>query len=713
MVLQDPTYDETSPWFPSTLATIANIDYLSNKTVLVHEFLRRYHRADTLILSNSKSLTCSLAVLCRARPMGLLSLMRHIALFKFHLVDIGPVQVSRKARERRIIWTRYSENKFIRLLYTIGAVIKILSSPWTCPSVLPKANSAAITIPLDGFCSYESKIHKLVPVSWERESRSIFYALAASTYYQIEGGQQPFHYLPPSSFVAKGPTSPFSCLVEEIFRLEDKELQYAFIQVLWFERLVLWKINTFARRIYLTRVGLPNLLNVVLHLLLCLFSILYPRRVILRTLAGLQAAICAIWTLQKLRQARGTFLFFRSIFNYTDLISIALSITMVALCCKGTPPRPFIAYSMPVLWINLVLMTRVFEPAGTLMILVTEMIRGVFPFLLLLALLIIGFSFIPFLLLHGLEPASSNPSAPDVSINPFNSYSRTLGQVINFMANEFDSLDAWKDSLVSIQILQSLFTVVVSILLLNVLIALLNLKVEAAQIHSRQVWLRQMLILLLETELGLLTDSERKDKRYFQKWFTYTVTETERRAWETYVLKNKLGLDYSDDDNEGKNKDFPTNPTTATSTHVSTGHEDRSSNKQQENEATQMDPLELATTTSSQPVKPADEEKVASPTLSTEIAYGGVEVGTEGPVPGFVIEITTTELGSLKMAVTRRQPIRAASEAKRHVAYHNLSYISKPEQCKDVDADQLVTLRPRRVSDRRSSLGCTCLIETI
>jgi hypothetical protein len=52
--------------------------------------------------------------------------------------------------------------------------------------------------------------------------------------------------------------------------------------------------------------------------------------------------------------------------------------------------------------------------------------------------------------------------------------------MITFMSGDFDSLDPFKDSLVSIQVLRAVFTVLVFILLLNSLIALLNLRVEAA-----------------------------------------------------------------------------------------------------------------------------------------------------------------------------------------------------------------------------------------
>lgn len=53
---------------------------------------------------------------------------------------------------------------------------------------------------------------------------------------------------------------------------------------------------------------------------------------------------------------------------------------------------------------------------------------------------------------------------------------------INFMAGDFSPLEPWNDSMVSVRILESIFIIIVTVLLLNVLIALLNLAVgEAAK----------------------------------------------------------------------------------------------------------------------------------------------------------------------------------------------------------------------------------------
>lgn len=186
--------------------------------------------------------------------------------------------------------------------------------------------------------------------------------------------------------------SPFSCLVDEVFDLDDVELQFSILNVIWFQRLIVWKLETFGRSVYISRFVLPLLINTCLHFTLgVLTATPHQFKTIIATFAVFQVLLCIYLILLKVRQALGTWLFFRSVFNYVDAIAIALSITMPILVVVGRrPPPAFFAYSMPVLWIDLLLAGRIFELAGVLMMLLKEMIRGIWPFLCLLALFILG-----------------------------------------------------------------------------------------------------------------------------------------------------------------------------------------------------------------------------------------------------------------------------------------------------------------------------------
>ena len=67
-----------------------------------------------------------------------------------------------------------------------------------------------------------------------------------------------------------------------------------------------------------------------------------------------------------------------------------LVIHNVVCMSRNVPPLPFIAFSTPAIWSDLLCMSRVYERVGVLIILVTEMVKGVLPFLILLGMLIVG-----------------------------------------------------------------------------------------------------------------------------------------------------------------------------------------------------------------------------------------------------------------------------------------------------------------------------------
>jgi len=72
------------------------------------------------------------------------------------------------------------------------------------------------------------------------------------------------------------------------------------------------------------------------------------------------------------------------------------------------------------------------------------------------------------------------------------------------------------------------------------LIAMLNLKIKRADKNAGNFYHLQMASLQVEIELGLLSASERARRDWFPTWFSYTMTETEKREWSAYVEKNPL-----------------------------------------------------------------------------------------------------------------------------------------------------------------------------
>ena len=397
MVFNDPIYDDKYPLFPSGFATAAVLDILSNQTLFVDEFMKRYHKSDALILSNSQAISCSLPAVCRARPLGLLSFLRHIALFNVKLAENTPVVVSNRAHERNDKFrNRYPRNKFLAIFWQLFSFFGDIYAP-SLRKNIQKANTTTITIPLDGFCSYDHHIYGLPVVSYENEAVQHFSNMAERAYYnEVVTGETAdpvfSRVMTPSRPKGSIRTSPFTCLVEEVFRIDDQELQFSIIKVVWLEKLVYLKLETFGRYVFLTRIVFPSLVNWILLFALSILTSKGGTSTAILVLGGIQAFVCTYLIAQKFRQAQwATRLFFRSFFNFMDVIAITLSITNAVLVLTGhTPPRPFIAYATTIVWVDVISSPRVYETAGILMILLTEMMKGVMPFLILLALFIVG-----------------------------------------------------------------------------------------------------------------------------------------------------------------------------------------------------------------------------------------------------------------------------------------------------------------------------------
>ena len=190
-------------------------------------------------------------------------------------------------------------------------------------------------------------------------------------------------------------------------------------------------------------------------------------------------------------------------------------------------PRSFLAFSTLLIWIATILMIRVYRPVGMLLLLLTETMQGVFSYLALFFFIIIGqlrckvvetlpcwcstgFTFVPFLLLRNLASES----------NAFSSFPLTLSQMLNFISSDYGALEPFESEFVAVKTLRALYIIIITILFLNTLIALLNLKIKAADKNASNLFHLQMASLQVEIELGLLSSSERKRR----DWYGYSLS---------------------------------------------------------------------------------------------------------------------------------------------------------------------------------------------
>jgi hypothetical protein len=124
--------------------------------------------------------------------------------------------------------------------------------------------------------------------------------------------------------------------------------------------------------------------------------------------------------------------------------------------------------------------------------------------------------------------------------------------MLNFIASDYGALEPFETSN-AIRILRATYIVIITVMFLNILIAMLNLKIKQADKNAGNLYHLQMASLQVEIELGLISASERARRDWFPVWFSYSMTEAEKRAWKEYVDKNPL--EWTQQNNFSENKD--------------------------------------------------------------------------------------------------------------------------------------------------------------
>lgn len=265
-IYEDRSYDDSSPLFPSTFAAACNMDWHPHKTRHGDAFLRRLHQPNDRLLFNAQSVSCTLSLAFRVRPFGALSFMRHIVLFPLHIVDVGvnvrhnPAMPEWYNRHfslfRWFLWRRFRYFRQLKLYPSDDNVLE--------------ANSSIVTLPLQGFSSFNRHLYKPTPRSYsDIDPDSLWqfvraiYSSPADKFMILETAL--LHQVKQSG---SGPASPFTRLVEEILLMKDRETQFMFLRVVWLEKLIAWKLRTFGRFVYLSGVALPMLMLFLIHLII-------------------------------------------------------------------------------------------------------------------------------------------------------------------------------------------------------------------------------------------------------------------------------------------------------------------------------------------------------------------------------------------------------------------------------------------------------------
>jgi hypothetical protein len=159
-----------------------------------------------------------------------------------------------------------------------------------------------------------------------------------------------------------------------------------------------WKLEKFARRKYIELILVPMIINFITHLLGGIFIIENLSSQVAKVIAVIHCIFFVTYFERQLNQLKYWKLIF-NYFNYFDLTAIGLGFAMAIQILIGKKPSEyFIAYSTTYVWINVLSHFRFYEPIGVPMIVFADMFKGISWFLLSLAALLLGFTYIPFIL---------------------------------------------------------------------------------------------------------------------------------------------------------------------------------------------------------------------------------------------------------------------------------------------------------------------------
>jgi hypothetical protein len=166
--------------------------------------------------------------------------------------------------------------------------------------------------------------------------------------------------------------------------------------------------------------------------------------------------------------------------------------------------------------------------------------------------------------------------------------------MFNFITSDYGALEPFQESSGAVRTLRATYIITITILFLNMLIAMLNLRMKNADKNAENLYHLQMASLQVEIEIGLLSSSERANRDWFPEWFSYVMTETEKRNWNNYVDKNPIKWteenDFDDEKEHAPQKQAEPGTTPASASSAKPQQETKRVSSQQENHPTRTSP---------------------------------------------------------------------------------------------------------------------------
>ncbi|CAB4411304.1 unnamed protein product [Rhizophagus irregularis] len=215
-------------------------------------------------------------------------------------------------------------------------------------------------------------------------------------------------------------------------------------------------------------------------------------------------------------------IYFDNVWNLFDVGAYLLPvITSIVCLIDKSQPLWLMAISIILLSFKFLLFFRVIESFGIYFAIIIGVAKRVFPFLVLLFFIVLGYAQAFFIVLK------SNITN-DGSDNLFNWFPTSLLAVYKLITGDSGSLSSFTyREYPTMTVLLVTFTFFTVIYLMNLFIGLLNLAI--GDYNKKEEYLLQKAKIIMEIELFYMLPWQRNNKKWFPNWIYYDLPVTEAR----------------------------------------------------------------------------------------------------------------------------------------------------------------------------------------
>ncbi|CAG8487580.1 8419_t:CDS:10 [Paraglomus occultum] len=221
-----------------------------------------------------------------------------------------------------------------------------------------------------------------------------------------------------------------------------------------------------------------------------------------------------------------------NLYNIIELASFILPLIVSINAQADNPPSSrSLSWVVLLLWVFMALNLRAFEGMGVFIIILYKAILNLVSFILLMSAILAGFTSACWILLRN-----------DNSDDNFQSFWLSLNSVMTFLGGDFSAVSDVHSF--DVNMLRILFMISTTIMLLNILIAILNTAYSDVASQARRIWVLNCAEILAEFELFWMTPEKKKNRVLFPRYIYYEADRSKVKEYrQTKAFKAIAGME--------------------------------------------------------------------------------------------------------------------------------------------------------------------------